>query len=167
MCFPSITLITNGDLYPPGQITFSRKHMIFLIMNLPLLQDGVYPRQPRETGYTDNRLQRKKGKHPAYFEQPVEARLERTGYDGLLLEMVYSAETQGRLGVVAHIANTLGLEKRTIERRINAALRYISGKCPRWMICDRCTQKDCERRGRSPRNYNDFKRHKKDASRVG
>lgn len=47
-------LSPNADYYAISQIRYCRPQLFFLIENLDLLQDGIYPDAHIETGYTDN-----------------------------------------------------------------------------------------------------------------
>lgn len=133
------------EFYTPAEIRFCPHQVTWLIGQLALLRVGSRPSDQKETGYTGS-----KGKvsQKAYFETPVSVaaeldwRLERCGLDGILLEFVYAADIDDRLASIAHIASALRLDPRAVERRINTALRYVSG---RW---------------RRTRSYRQFVRHK-------
>lgn len=139
--------MNNCDWYSPGQITFTKHQVIWLLRHLPEIRVGFWPSEHKETGYSG----KAKGKvgHAAYFEKPVQVaaeldqRLEMAGIDGLLLEFVYSSESQDIITLEQHIANAMRLEFGTVERRIETALRYVCGKA------------------RKSRDYQDFKRHRK------
>ncbi len=119
--------------YKPNEIRFSRQQIIWLIPLLPLLRSGSYPRDPKESGYTDAPIGKRQIKAKAPFIMAVEIaseldyRIQQTGWHGLMLEMVYSADTQDRLSVVQHIAMALAEDTNYVEKRITRALRYIRG----------------------------------------
>ncbi len=143
----SSILSSNGAWYPPNQISFRREQMIFLIHSLPLLQEGHYPRNPIGTGYVDNRLSIRRGRHNAYYESPaalaaeVETRLELCGQDGLMLEAVFCWGKKPE-----YLMRAFNLDEYKLMRRINSALAYISG----WR--------------RKERSYKDFRTHRKTVS---
>lgn len=144
-------LSDNGVWFAPREITFDRSQIPFLLVNLQLLREGYYPPDPRPTGYIDTRMPRKrKGQHKkAYFERPVElatevdARLEKAGLDGLMLEFVFSSETKNMLYLIGHLANMLRTDIAGVKRRIEIALKFISG----WK--------------RKRMTYVDYRRHKR------
>jgi len=145
--------VPDKEWYAPYEITFDRKHILFLIKHLDLLRQGVYPPDPYTTGYTDEPIakKRKRISRRAYFTIPVElasevdARLERAGMDGLIVEFVYSAESHDKSAIMSHLANMLRTDVKAIERRSQSALAYISG----W---------------KQKRSYREFIGHKKAAS---
>ena len=73
----------------------------------------------------------------------LDHRLESCGLDGLLLEFIYSINPDDVLGLEGHLAQILRTDINDIEKRINYALRYISG----WHS--------------KQRSYRQFKAHKK------
>lgn len=120
----------NGPWWPPDKITFHHRQILFLIKNLPQLREGCWPANPAGSGYIDLPMV-KKGKtrsHKSYFEIPtgiateVEARLEKCGIDGLLLEAI---ECWGKSE--QSLAKHLGMPVWSIRKRANNALRYVSG----------------------------------------
>ncbi len=113
------------DWFSPRQITFSREQMVWLIENREILQEGKWPSEHIETGYSGG-----KGKtvgHSAPFETPIihiaevndrldaitelEARLTAASFDGKLL--------------VAEIESGKTISELSFEAR--TALNYISG----------------------------------------
>ncbi len=75
--------------FSPRDITFTRDQVIWLIQQLELLSNGIWPSEPLDTHYTD--IGRSSLKDHAYFETPcsfsaeITYRLQRTGIDGKLL----------------------------------------------------------------------------------
>lgn len=138
------TYSVNGVWFSPGEITFRREHMLFLINHLPELRDGFYPPNPKETGYVDPKVMTSQMFKGAYFETPaglaaeVDARLSKCGIDGLMVEARYCWEKSEE-----SLAKCLGLPTPTVFQRIANALRFISG----WE--------------RKQRSYREFTRHKK------
>jgi len=146
-----------------------------------MIRSGFWPSEHRETGYAGG-----KGKpqsHSAPYERPVQVaaeldtRIEACGLDGLMLEFVYSAESEDKQFLEQHIANAMRLDINTIEGRIDTALRYVCGKSPRWVDCPGvgdCSQcqgcpnlRDkegnikCKKKPRRARSYSEFKSHKR------
>ncbi len=148
--YPLLNLYTNGAWYSPGQIKFRREHMKFLIKSLPMLQEGKYPPNPIGTGYYNFKISRKGGRQLAYFESPtilaaeVEQRLALCGRDGIILEAILCWGKKPE-----YLMSAFELNERQLERRIDEALRYISG----W-----------ERREKS---YKEFRTHRKTTQTSG
>jgi len=57
------------DWYKPGEIKFWPEHVTWALEHLRELEDGRWPRNPVETGYTG--MPGPRGNHSAYFETPV------------------------------------------------------------------------------------------------
>jgi len=117
--------------YSPGEIKFTRVQVLWLLQNLGSLRDGYWP--PEASNYTDS-LIIKSGGHKAPFVTPIdfaaeiEARLERCGLDGLILEAI---ECWGKSE--ASIASYFGTPEWKIFKRYKRALRYVaSGPARRW-----------------------------------
>ncbi len=132
--------------YKPNEIKFSRSQIEWLIPLLPLLRSGVYPRDTKETGYTQapgkRQIKAKAGFIiPAEIASELDWRLQQAGVDGLFLEMVYS-QPDDRYFVMQHIASALRVDINAVERDIHRALHYISGF------------------KRRPRTYREWRQHK-------
>lgn len=119
-----------GIWWPPKEITFRRRQMLFLIKNLPELREGYWPANPAGSGYIDMPIVKKggTGRHRAYFETPastaaeVEVRLEKCGIDGLILLAIECwGESEESL------AKYFRMPVWSIRKRAKNALRYISG----------------------------------------
>ncbi len=120
----------DGPWWPPREITFRRRQMLFLIKNLPQLREGYWPANPAESGYNDlpGIKKGRAGRHHAYFEIPasiaaeVETRLEQARIDGLILEAI---ECWGKSE--ESMARYFRMPVWSIRKRAKNALRYISG----------------------------------------
>jgi len=77
----------EADYYTPGMVSYCRPQMMWLIEWLPVIEDGDWPPDPKETGYTEPAVQTTRSSR-AHFENAaqvaaeVTARLARTGKDG-------------------------------------------------------------------------------------
>jgi len=172
----------TDEWYSPREIWLSIDQVIWLLPHIALLRDGYWPPDHKETGYVGGG-RAKGGKKRAYFETPVQVateidrRLEMVGLDGLLLEMVFMAGTPNVAQLEQHIANCLREDVGSIARRVDSALRYVSGKCPKWeycpgvgecvqcQTCSRFKDKDgnvkCTKKPRRGRTYSQFRQHKR------
>ncbi len=127
-------MMTKKDWYNPHSIRFTRSQVKWLIPHLPLLRAGSYPRNPKESGYTDPGIKSRQFKAGAAFEIPVgiaaelDIRIEKCGVDGLMLEFLYAFEPDDELFVMEHMAQCLNLERREVEQRIRNALCFVSGE---------------------------------------
>ena len=123
--------MTDKDFYSPASIVFNQEQVLWLLKSLPLLRTGSWPPDFKETGYTGSK--KRTINHRAYFETPVaiagelDWRLESVGIDGIMLEFVASSDTDDRLQLEQHLAVALRTDINSIDRRINQALKYISG----------------------------------------
>jgi len=112
----------------PREITFTREQVEWLLEHLELLKEGVWPPDPRGTGYTDAPARGSVNRH-APFETPcqiaaeVEARLAKCGLDRYLVEDRYIRKIPEDV-----LAQRLCMAEREVCRRINSALSYITGR---------------------------------------
>lgn len=135
------------EWYKPGDIRFNRQQIIWLLGYLPTLREGIWPPNPKDTGYVDApQGKNSRAARGGYFERAcdiaaeVEKRLEACHLDGHLLEASY---TWGKSE--AELARVHGLTLPDFYRRVNRALRYISG----WRRKRRSYEEFCgHRRGR-------------------
>lgn len=133
--------------YKSGEIKFSRQQIEWLIPLLPLLRNGVYPRDPKETGVYDTPIGKRQVKAKAPFitaseiAAELDFRLCQAGEDGLFLEMVYS-QPDDRYFILQHIATALGVDINWVDRDIERALKYVCGF------------------KRKSRSYREFRNHK-------
>lgn len=126
----SLRVVPDKEWYAPWEITFHSKHMLFLIKHLELLREGVYPPDPYHSGYTDTPMPKKrKGKSSrAYFETPcqlaaeVERRLENSGLDGLLPQLLYTYNWSEEI-----LAKYYRIPVEEVKHRAEAVLWHISG----------------------------------------
>jgi len=122
--------------YSPHAIEarYSKPQIKWLMPYMSMLEGGVYPRNPKETGYVDAPSKSKTINIKAPFQKAVDihaelsGRIERAGVDGLMLEFLYSFENTNELFVIEHMAQCLNLERREVEQRIRNALYYVSGE---------------------------------------
>jgi hypothetical protein len=105
----------GAEWYSPRDIKFCRQQVIWIIRNLPLMREGIWPRHPE--GELASPIVQKPSKHQAYFETPaqiageVDYRLNRTGLEGKLL--------------VSEI--NLGLDYLELQPEARRALNYVVG----------------------------------------
>ncbi len=107
--------MADAEWHKMADIVFSRPQMQWLISNLETLKEGIWPPNPRGTGYTDVKGG---GYHssasftrPCEFAAECESRLEATGKDGRWLKKEIEDES-----------SWYGL-----TREAKSALNYISG----------------------------------------
>jgi len=60
------------EFYSPADIHFTREQMIWLITWLTLLEEGKWPKNPKETGYTETPRVQTSRSHRAPFQTPAE-----------------------------------------------------------------------------------------------
>ena len=123
------------DWYPPRAVSgYSKAQVKWLISNLSTLRDGSYPRNPKESGYTDPAIRQKQVNSTPKFELPaiiaaeLDVRIQKAGVDGLMCEFLYAFEPADEVFVVEHIAQCLNVERREVEQRIRNALYFVSGE---------------------------------------
>lgn len=87
--------------YKLGEIRFTRKQCIFLILHIETLELGNWPVNPLGSGYIDIPLKSKRAKHEAHFTRPVEMaaeikiRLRTTGDAGeALVDEIHAGITE-------------------------------------------------------------------------
>jgi len=115
-----------NDFYKPSEIRFWPEHVEWALTHLRELEAGQWPRNPRETGYTD--VQGPKRGHNAYFETPVclsaeiKVRVAMCGLDGKLavqcLADGWDAQT---------LAELMHTSIYRIEARVRRVVRYCAG----------------------------------------
>ena len=123
------------DWYSPHAIEsrYSKPMIKWLIPYMNLLEEGIYPRNPKDTGYTEPTIKGKITSVKAPFQRAVDihaelsGRIERAGFDGLMMEFLYAFESANELFVLEHIAQCLNLEVNEVSRRIRNALYFVSG----------------------------------------
>ena len=110
------------DWYPPSEIKFTRKTVLWLIKNLVMLREGYWP--PEASNYIDLPGT---GSKKAYFETPIQyaveiqARLEKCGIDGLILEAMECWEKSAE-----SLATYFQKPEWVIYKRRKMALDYIA-----------------------------------------
>ena len=138
--------MTEHKWYSPSSIFFTKPQCRWLIGHLNLLRLGHWPPEHKETGYYG----KGKGKvgcsapfeRPAQLAAELDLRIENCGPDGILLEFIYSSDSEDRLWLTYHIANALRLEPRTVKRRVKQALRFVAGQKRK-----RCSYQEWKQRG--------------------
>jgi hypothetical protein len=115
--------------YSAGEINFKTEQIIWILENLAVFRLGIYPRRPDTADSMDVTGGRRSGvRRGAGFERAcdinaeIEVRLKMTGFDGFLLEVVYAWQKDEVV-----LAAVLGMNLRDLQRRINRALKYVSG----------------------------------------
>lgn len=134
------------EWYSPAQISFQKSEVIWLIKHLATIRTGSWPSDHKESGYTGSKGKTNKRAPfdtPACVFAELEKRIELAGIDGILLEFYYSQEVEDQLSLQDHIAQAMRLDLDTIDRRIEQALRFVSGY------------------HRKSRNYKQFRNHQK------
>ena len=112
--------------FAPREIYFSKPQMLWLIKNLAILKEGIYPKD--FSSYIDTSIINKTPTTKAYFETPalyaaeVEVRLERAGIDGLILEAI-EAWGKSEASLAAH----LRIPEYLVKKKRDTALSYVSG----------------------------------------
>ena len=127
--------MTVKEWYSPHAVTkFTRAMVKWLIPHLPLLRAGSYPRNPKESGYTDSGIKSRQFKAGASFETPagiaaeLDLRIQRAGmrgdriHDGLLLELLYCTEPDDEIASMQHLSQAHGITIKEISQRIRNAL---------------------------------------------
>ena len=115
------------------EIRYSAPQIRWLIPILPALRLGQYPQRITDTGYFDPQISGKGGTPKTPFARAVEiaaeldARIETAGLDGLLLEFLYSGDTQDMLSMMQHFGNCLDCRLENIQYRIKRALSFVKG----------------------------------------
>ena len=122
------------DYYKPSEINYGdRYQIIWLLEHLKELEDGYYPRDPRETGYTDapgKRQMRREAPFimPAEIYAELTARIDYCGLDG---KLVYNNYVDGM--EIDQLSKAYKLDFYEVIKRINRCLNYItSGHDRRW-----------------------------------
>ena len=101
--------------YSPVSIRYTREQVLFILENKEILKEGLWPPEPRETGYTDE------GNHPVSCHAPFET------------ACMIIAEVEARLKSCGDAGEALEDEALCIElvdylsRPARRALNYVSG----------------------------------------
>jgi len=126
--------MTKKEWYSQYSVeSFSKAQVKWLIPLLPMIRDGDYPPNPKETGYVDQGIKSRVIKPGARFELPagiaaeLDIRIQRAGVDGLMLEFLYAFDPADELFIIEHIAQCLNLERNEVCQRIRNALYFVSG----------------------------------------
>ncbi len=118
--------------WKPNEIRFTREQIEWLIPALPLLRNGTYPRDPKETGVYDTPIGKRQVKAKAGFITAAEIaseldwRITQTGEIGIFLELVYS-QPDDKIFILQHISVAIGVDIDRLDRDIERAMHYIVG----------------------------------------
>ena len=121
------------EWYSPSNLKFSRAEMLFLLKHLAGLRKGEYPPNPVGSSYTALPIAQVRVKRGGYFEgaigiaAEIDIRLGQCGLDGLLLEASKTWELSDE-----RIARVTNMSVAEVNRRLNRALKFISGRDMRW-----------------------------------
>ena len=119
--------------WSPKQISFTKPQVKWLISFLPLLRNGEYLPDPRESGYTDQGIKSRQFKPGAKWETAagiaaeIDTRIQRAGADGLMMEFLYAFEPEDENFIIEHMAQALNIGRKEVAQRIRNALYYVSG----------------------------------------
>ncbi len=125
-----------NDWYSPSAIekAYSQAMVKWLIPILPVLRDGLYPPNPKESGYVDPASKQHRVNAKASFQKAadiaaeLDKRITNAGADGLILEFYYSADDADLKFRAEHIATALNVSVQEISQRIRDALYFVSGQ---------------------------------------
>ena len=141
------------EWYAPSEIRYWPEHIEWIITYLFLLEQGVWPPDPRVTGYTD--VHGPARGHSATFEIPVAIAAEVTyrmgqcGPDGKLARRCLADGWDAQ-----ELAELMHADQRSIESRVRRVVHYCSGIRRR-----RVTYIEFKRRGAIRDNYRRVKVH--------
>ncbi len=122
----------NENWFSYGEFKFSREQIVWALEHLQMLREGQWPPEHKETGYIggkDKTINRRATfENPAIIASEIDSRLVCCGLDGLLLELAYASGEDDRIQIEQHIAFALGENINEIDRRVNRALKFLTGK---------------------------------------
>lgn len=109
--------------------TFSFPKQIFILRHLALLESGIYPPNPTETGYTDYGIRIQQSANPnAYFVKSIEiaaeltARMKMCGLDGEIVRRIYVDDID-----MSVISKEIGEDYGKLWKRVNRAMSFCAG----------------------------------------
>ena len=117
------------EWYSPVSIRFTREQMIWLIENLELLEEGIFPCDPKDTGYTETPNVQTSRSHRARFETPaqycaeVTARMYPKDKNGKIIDRKLHEASDVLVWEVQHGLSDYEL----LSPQAKRALNYISG----------------------------------------
>jgi hypothetical protein len=124
----------NEEWYSYGQITFRRRHIVWILEHAVTLRNGRWPPQPIVSGYIDSPIGKRQVRSEAPFTRAagifaeVEERLEKCGDDGHLCLGYYLGEVD-----LHWLARYEKCDESDLWRRINRSIAYVSsGSVRRW-----------------------------------
>jgi hypothetical protein len=126
---------TNSDeSYSYGQITFRRRHIVWILEHAVTLRNGRWPKGSSDSGYFDTPIGKRQIRAEAGFIKPasvfaeVEIRLKQCGDDGHLVLGYYLGDV-----TLEWLARYLHCTEGDLWRRINRSIAYAaSGSVRRW-----------------------------------
>ncbi len=140
------------DWYAPSEINYDLDSIAWLLQYAGMLREGRWPPECKESGYTGNPVSIS---YHAPFEltcqiiAEVDRRLAMCGLDRELVEKYYTDGIDEN-----ELSKRYHMDVWEVFRCINRAVNYISsGKCPRWMPCDNCVQREKCRKRKSRKIY--------------
>ena len=116
------------EWYSPGAIRFRRNEIIWLLSHYQELAEGSWPKEPKNTGYTDTPLRARRYRREAYFCTPAEfkaeldVRMALIGEDSSILRDIYIiGMTHEKAAEMRRISES------TLYRRLNRAMKQMVG----------------------------------------
>ncbi len=116
-----------NEWYAPSEIRYWPEHIEWAIIHLNMLEQGFWPPNPRETGYTD--VQGPKRGHNACFETPVclaaeiTARLDKCNEDGKLARKCLADGWDAQT-----LAELMHVDQYRITAKVRRVVHYCSGQ---------------------------------------
>ena len=113
--------------YPPDSIKYTKAQVRFILNNLVMMKEGVYPESPLGSSYIEV-PGGKKVRRRAPFETSclivgeLEARLKKTGRDGIAAKAFYTHQFP-----IYEIAWLAQWDKDETRERIKRAVDYVTG----------------------------------------
>lgn len=143
------------DWYSYGSIRFTAPQVRWVLENLVMLEDGKWPSEGVETGYTGASSSQLKAEgtqvKPAIIVGEITLRLGQCGRDGHDCLGYYRGQVDLQW-LVKHDHCT----ESDVLRRIWRVIRYATGSCRRWQKCNDCRPL-CSHQGRPPETYQEWK----------
>ena len=125
--------MTQKDWYSPHSVSRFTKPMVrWLVPLLPLLRNGEYPPNPKETGYI-KASGKPHIKASAKFETPagiaaeLDKRIQHAGIDGLMMEFLYASDPDDESFKIEHMAQCMNMDTGEVSQRIRDAMFFVSG----------------------------------------
>tara|TARA_Y100000310_G_scaffold205386_1_gene205727 strand:+ start:108 stop:539 length:432 start_codon:yes stop_codon:yes gene_type:complete len=122
-----------AEWYKPSDIRFRPEHVAWALEHLQDLEEGYWPPDPHDSGYTD--VHGPKRNHNAYFEQAVllsaeiNTRLAMCGTEGKLAKQCLAEGWD-----MQTLADLMHVDVYRIDTRVRRVVRYCSGWRRRRMV---------------------------------